>query len=837
MRSPLLPPLVVAALLLPACSSTPPDEEVDRRMRFESAEATVEINTAPFALRILDAGGKTVLATATGAGDGAYGGPAATIDEGPRGAKILPGWDRYTPVEDPWRRVGNARVRAERIDGVVLEFAGRGLFLTLDVSLKGPRVRLELDAREAEDEATPGTLNKTSLSFALRPDEHFYGLGERFATVDHRGQSLYAWAEEGGLGQGEETPEGPGNPYPNGPSMTYFPVPFFVSSEGYGVFVDTTFRSEVHLGGESSDAWRTAVNARSFATTIYVRSEPLAAIADYTEDTGRPPVPAPWVFGPRRRVNRGAMVEGVDEYLLMRQRKIPITGIDDALHFLPALSHVGIEPDVAQWTSDLHAAGYKVMAYNNPYVAESSPKAETDYTYGKDHGYFVKGPDGEPSLTSFISGNPLTVAAIDLTNPEAEDWYKGLLRRTLDLGYDGWMHDFGEYTAHDAVFHDGRRGDEVHNEFPVLSARAAHELLEKERPGDYLFFVRSGYRGTQALVPAVWGGDAEATFDETQGLPSAVRGGLNLSMSGVPYWGSDMTGFKCITDAPNDKEVFLRWVEFGAVSPIMMEQNACSNPILKKTKWNLWNDQDTQDVYAKYARLHTRLFPYFMTLAREAAGSGRPLTLHPFLLHPREPAAWSVEDAYYLGPALYVAPVVRRGETTKKAWLPPGARYVDLDDLTVLAGGGERMIPAPLEKLPLLLVSEQILPLLDPSIDTLASATDPSVVTLDQVSDRLDVLVALPPGGRASLTLADGTVLDASRAADQGNPGALAKASAATIDACASCFVATREGDVERLRATSALAAGSELVIEDVTLTVKGGPARRVRWDVLRIAP
>ncbi|WP_437999739.1 TIM-barrel domain-containing protein [Sorangium sp. So ce185] len=837
MRSPLPPPLALIALLLPACSSTAPPGPEDRLLRFESPDAAVEINTAPFALRILDAEGNTVLETAKGAGDGAYGGPAATIDEAVHRTGFLPGWDEFTPIEGPWRRAAHATVRAERSDGATIELARDGLFLTLDVSLDGPRVRLALDASEAEGQAEPGALNKTSLSFALRQDEHFYGLGERFATVDHRGQSLYAWAEEGGLGQGEDAPAGPGNPYPNGPSMTYFPVPFFLSSQGYGVYLDTTFRSEVHLGSEASDTWRMAVDAPSFAATIYVRSEPLAAIADYTEDTGRPPVPAPWVFGPRRRVNRGSMIDGVDEYLLMRQRDIPITGIDDALHFLPALSHLGVEDEVAQWTSDLHAAGYKVMAYNNPYIAENAPNAEADYTYAKDHGFLVKGPDGEPSLTTFISGQLLTVAAVDLTNPDAVAWYKDLLRRTLDLGYDGWMHDFGEYTAHDAVFHDGRRGDEVHNEFPVLSARAAHELLEEERPGDYLFFVRSGYSGTQALVPAVWGGDAEATFDETQGLPSAVRGGLNLSMSGVPYWGSDVTGFKCITSAPNDKEVFLRWVQLGAASPIMMEQDACSNPVTKKTKWKLWNDQETQDVYAKYARLHTRLLPYFMTLAEEAANSGKPLSMHPFLLHPRDPAAWSVDDAYYLGPALYVAPVVRRGETSRKAWLPPAAQYVDLDDLTAYPGGSEQVIPAPLEKLPLLLVSEQILPLLDPSIDTLAPAADPSVVTLEQVSDRLDVLVALPPGGRARLTLADGTTLEASRGAEQGNPGALEEASAATIEACASCFLATSEGGVERLRATSKLAESSEIALEDVTLTAKGGPARRVRWDVLRLRP
>lgn len=815
----------------PAAEQAPP-------IYLRSPDATVEIHLEPFSMRILDPSGNPVLSTAKGESGGAYGGPSATVDTPVIASTGLPGWDGYIAGEAAWRRAARAEARDVQPDKATLELVdeAEGLFLTLSVDVAGPRVHLSLNARERAAPEAPSALNKTSLSFELPGDEHFFGMGERFGSVDHRGLSLYSWAEEGPLGQGESEPPGATNPYPNGPSMTYFPVPFLLSSRGYGLHLETTFRSELHMGSEQPNLWRAAVNASAFKATVYVNADPLATLADYTEDSGRPPVPAPWVFGPRRRVNRGAQVNGVDEYQLMRERKIPVTAIDDALHFLPALSFLGIEPEVMQWTATLHAAGYKAIAYNNPYVASNHPNAAADYAYGKDRGYFIKGPDGEPSLTEFISGTLLQVAAVDLTNPDAVAWFQSLLQRTLDHGYDGWMHDFGEYTARDATAFDGRRGDELHNAFPVLSAKAAHDLLEEQRPGDYLFFVRSGGSGTQAYVPAVWGGDAEATFDETQGLPSAVRGGLNLSMTGVPYWGSDMTGFKCLTDAPNDKEVFLRWVEFGAVSPIMMEQDACKTLVGGgKKKWRLWNDEETIAHYAKYAGLHTRLQPYFTRLAELASESGRPLSLHPFLTHPREPAAWTVSDAYFLGPSLYVSPVVRRGQTVKETWLPPGARYVDLADYKVYDGGGSVSIPAPLGKLPLLLVSEQILPLLDPSIDTLAPATDPAVVTVDKVADRLDLLVALPAGGKARFELDDGTELEASRGpADQGNPGGLAEVTAAEVGTCASCFIASKEGDVSRIRVSSEMAATSDISIQDVRLTVKGGPPRRMRWDILR---
>ncbi|MBK8252061.1 MAG: glycoside hydrolase family 31 protein [Polyangiaceae bacterium] len=807
------------------------DEEENLPIVIKSSQTQLTISLSPFELSIRNKDGVEILTSSKG--EGAYQTIAATVDTPYTLAKPLPGWDTYDANEGPWAGATEASIVELSQSSAKLNVRGEGVNFTFTASVEGERVHIAFEAGGEAEGAAP--FNKTSIAWSLPDDERFYGLGERFASVNHRGFSLYTWAEEGSLGQGEKAPVGPQNPYPNGPSMTYFPVPFFLSSRGYGIHLTTTYRTETHFGSEGESAYRLAANADHLSFTVYTQGDPLKVIDAYTEDTGRPMIPAPWVFGPRRRVGVNALVNGVPESVAMRQNKIPVTGIDDAVHFLPALSHLGKESELATWTSGLHDLGYKAMCYNNPYVAKDNENAAADYQFGLDNGYFVKLPDGSPALTQFISGKLLTLATIDLSNPNAFTWFQSLLKRSLDLGYDGWMHDFGEYIPRDAVLFDGRRGDEFHNAFPVLSAKAAYELMEKERPGDYLFFVRSGGSGTQAYVPAVWGGDAEATFDETQGLPSTVRAGLNLSMSGVPYWGSDMTGFKCLTGDPNDKEVFLRWVEFGAVSPIMMEQNACSNPIEKKEKWKLWNDQETIDIYRKYALLHTRLAPYFEVLAREAHESGKPISIHPFLLYPSDVDAGAVEDAYYLGSGLYVSPVVRRGLTSKKTYLPPG-RYVEWDTLSVDNGGAWVDTNVPLDKLPMWLVEGQIVPLLDPSIDTLAPATDPSVVTPQSVADVLDVRVALSTGQTASITLADGTVLTAARLeSDQGNPAQLAQVSTLSETAnCESCYFTDSPGNVERAAVTSALSTQSSVQVLDLSLEAKGPSARRIRWEVLR---
>ncbi|MEO7092881.1 MAG: TIM-barrel domain-containing protein, partial [Polyangiales bacterium] len=809
----------------------PDDELPPAPIEIGDGSTHVRIELNPFRLTLAD-GARIALTTI--AGEGAA---EATHDEPGDIKQAIPGWDGYEAVEDAWARPREASLVEKTASSARLRLTADGGTIELSITITGAKVVLRETStgRSKNDAARPW--NKMAMSFALGADTHLFGLGERYASIDHRGLSLYSWSEEAGLGAGESAPLGPANPFPSGPSMTYFPVPFFLSSDGVGVHVRTNLRVETHFGSERPDALRVAINGTEMDLVVYLHEDPLATIDDFTRDTGRPMLPAPWVFGPRRRVSPEYLVDGVEEWKVLRQRKVPTTGLDDSVHFLPARSELGREAELEAWTKALHANGYKVQGYYNPYVASNRPSAKTDYDYGVSHGLFLLKPDGTPGLTNFVSGTLLDVAAIDLTNPEGVAWFQSILGRSRALGYDGWMHDFGEYTRRDWTAHDGRNGAQLHNEFPVLSAKAAHDFWEKERPNDYLFFVRSGWTGTQAYAPVVWGGDPEATFDETQGLPAMLRGGVNLAMSGVPFWGSDISGFKCFDNsAPRDKEMYLRWAQFGAVSPVMMEQNACTAIVEKKTKWTLYSDDETTKVYGDLARLHTRLQPYFLVLAKQANLTGRPLMMHPFLLHPKEKAAWSVPDAFYLGPALYASPVVRRGVFEKKTWLPPGKRFVDLDDLRVYQGGAEVTIPAPLAKLPLLRVSGEILPLLDASIETLAPATDPEVVTLEKVSDRLDLQVALAAGQEAKLVLVDGTELTATRAADAGNPASIAIApTEADLAACDGCYLDTKQGDVDRLRVTTTLAATTDVTLQDVHLVARGPSARRIRWDVLRL--
>ncbi len=823
--------ILAAAVTLVACG---PSASTPNEWRSTQSGVTVEVTTAPFSLVIRGQDGQEVLRLFDGVG--AYGPLAATVDEPRFFDQVVPGWDGYEANEGESIAAADPQLEGVSSDEVTVRFR-KPLDATLRVIHRGDRVRFEAQTESLVPHAPEGPRTRASVAFHLRDDEQFFGLGERTATVNHRGWSLYNWCEEGGLGAGEGEPPGPSNPYPNGVSMTNFPIPLVHSSAGYALHLDTTYRSEFHLGSEVDDAWRITVDRNAFAFTVYSDPSPLRNLDLYTQDTGRPILPAPWVFGPRRRLSLGDTAFGEPEWQVLRRRGVPTTSLDDNVHFLPALSHVGREAELRDWVDTLHAHGFKVMAYNNPYVSTLSERARADVQAGIERGVLLRDEAGLIAETFLISGSPETIATIDLTLAEGKAWFQSLLRRTLDLGYDGWMHDFGEYVKRGWRAGDGRRGDELHNAFPVLSAQAAYELLERERPGNFHFHVRAGYSGSQKYVPAVWNGDPEATFDPTQGLPASLFAGVNISMSGIAYWGSDISGFKCYTDDPRDKEMYLRWAQLGAVSPIMQSQSACANVAGRRQKWTLWSDDETVDVYGRMARLHTRLQPYFSLLARTAHETGAPLMRHPFLLFPRMPEAWSVREAFFLGDALYAAPVVRRGQREKTVWLPPG-RYVEWNEQRAFDGDQVITVPAPLTRLPLFLVENRIVPLLDQSIETLAEATVSDVVTPSKVDDRLDAVVFMTEG-TTTRTLEDGIELTIER---QAEAGANATADLTAVEAgaladCSSCFndapVTDRAGGaVGRLRINTDTADSSDLRFGRFRLRHRANRPVRIRWDV-----
>ena len=801
-----LPVLLVLLLAPGGCGSSPCGDGVEAaQLTMESADMTVEIATKPYALTVVDATGHVVVQDGTlGWTSGSFG----------IGKALYNGYYFFEPHFDPWREQLTV-VAAEQKDGEidVTLHGSDDTCITVSHVLRAGALRVEARAGGTEPRAW-------EVGFASPSGEAFLGLGERFDRVDHRGLAVYNWPEEGGLTMGEDAPPAADNPYPNGGTMTYYPVPFFLSTAGYGFWLDTTYFNQFELASEVPDAWRTWEVGPTLAFEIYVpvagdaRPWPLQVLDTFTATTGRAMVPPDWSFGPRRRINRGGMVNGVPEIQAMRDQGLAITAADDTLHFLPDGNDIGHEPELRAWVQQAAALGYKMIGYYNPYFSAdpASPLANVT-AEGVANDYFLKaGDDGTLGTVTLISGKALTVYTIDPTFPDAVTWFTDQFRRALDLGYAGWMYDFGEYVQGNWTAHDGSTGVSLHDAFPVLYDKAAHDALEQLRPGDWYYFSRSGYTGAQQYAPMTWSGDPDASFGQAEGLPAQVRATITLSMSGVAHVGSDIGGFKCQHNLPDtaNGELLARWIEVGAMSSDMHDEDACSGG---GTKATIWSSTDAQTAWRTYARLHTRLGPYMSALAVHAHDTGAPLVMSPWLLHPERDDLAPADDAFYFGPSLYVVPVVTRGATTVTTKLPPG-ELVDWRDGSLYDGGSVATLPAPLTELPLLLVDGGLIPMLDASIDTLAPESSPTVVGPSDVADVYDVVGAISRAtGSAAFTLADRGTLAAHY---DGSP-----------IACAGCTVVRIGPRVQRVQveATGDVDAGG--------LTLRAtGVTRRLRWDV-----
>lgn len=820
---------LVAILLLSACSSTPPDQVL-------SADGiTVTIGSAPYRLTIRDASGRTVLASRPDGGGDGYGSVGWTSGRIDYEVGVSPGFYTITKILDDWRDRFEVVSSVREGNVVTSTLVRTGTRRTIHVKHEIRDGALRVEAATVDGEPLP---RAWAAAFAAAPDEAFIGFGERFNRVNQRGKNVFAWLEEGGFGKPEGEPAGPDNPYPSGELMTYYPVPFFVSSAGYGFWLDSTYYNEFRLATDHDDAWQVFDAGPRLAYEVYLprpsddRAWPYQVVDAFTARTGRPMVPPPWAYGPRRRIGRGAMRSNgtatVPEIQAMRDLDLAITSADDALHFLPTGSDIGIEDELRAWTAEGHRLGFKVMGYYNALFGSDPSPISATVERGLQNGYFLRDENGVPLVVYLISGRFLNVYQVDFTSLAARVFFGAELDRALALGYDGWMWDFGEYVAPTALTSDGRSGEEYHNRYPVEYDQAGHDALEARRPGNWFFFARAGYTGAQQYTPFVWGGDPEASFSDSLGVPSVVRAAINMGLVGVANWGSDIGGFKCFSgSAKADGELWARWIEIGSMHPNMQDQDACSgpnnDPVPKKS---IWTAPEAMAAWKRYARLHTRLFPTFWALAHEAHATGAPIVRSLFFAEPTAEMA-TIDDEFLVGPGLLVAPVVKRGAVARDVRFPSGT-FVDLERRG-LHVGTTAAYPAPLDVLPLFLREGTAIVLLDETIDTLADEDDPAIVSPKDVADVYDVIaVARRGGAEAGMTLADGTRVAARATGEFAAPSGWSDVSATpdALRACVDCYVV--DGRAVRLatRAPSVTAGG---------LTVTNTTGRRVRWDLTLI--
>jgi alpha-glucosidase len=574
-----------------------------------------------------------------------------------------------------------------------------------------------------------------SQSFAATDGERFLGFGERShaASLDHGVIENYVGE---GPYQHEEYPflvgTVPAWAMRERPDATYFPLPWVLSTAGYGLSIDQDDLSYVRLRTESADSWSIEAEADLLSYTIYAGPAPLDALRRYTAAAGRQPAPERWFFGPWYQTGHENHIPPAEE-----QRQLaaldgaPASAAETHCRYLPLGEDRGHAESERARTAFFHSRGLAALSYINPIVAWDYPEA---FEPALAAGALQRHASGEPYLYQGYAGGRVPPhtdeTQYDFTAPRAAALWTAVAERIVAAGYDGWMEDFGEYTPLDAVTSDGQTGPAPHNRYPTdfhTAAAAAAAEFEQRHGRRLARFVRSGWRGTPPAVPIVWGGDPTTGWG-FDGLASAVTCGLSLGASGVAMWGSDTGGFMSTVQRLTP-DLLRRWIQFSAFCPVMRTK-AAGIEVQPYDRPQIWDD-DILPTWRRWAGWHTRLNDYLMTAHEAYRETGRPIMCALELAYP---GIGPVPGQYLLGPELLVAPVLEPDCTQRRVLLPPG-RWLDLfDPGRSFTGPGEITMQVGPDDMPVLVRAGAVLALLPENVVSLSPYAP-------ELSDRRSVLV------------------------------------------------------------------------------------------------
>lgn len=613
----------------------------------ETSNLTLEVQKNPFTIAFKDRQGKTLTR-------------GIEPEERPRsifGLKRNGHWSRISRLADVLKHNGKYIFEGITDAGDSVEIVIEEKPSMMQLEMRGPK----------------GT-EAIGYAFDAYPDEHFYGMGQRFNSLDLRGQEIPTYDQKWTV-----------------------PVPFFLSNRGYGIYVETDANFTFDFCTRDDAVYSFWVEQPGMRFYFIYGPAPKEIVKLYTSMTGRMMKPPLWEFGVWKW--RDWVFDETEVYqdaTMLKSLDIPasVIFIDSpwSNEYIDYEFNPKQFPNPKKMIDDLHRMGYRVLLWIVPFI---NPAAK-NYRKADEKGYFVKDSTGRTYLIRWWTpSGSLEMGLstegkggmIDFTNPDAVKWWQSQISKVLDLGIDGFKLDDCELLPDDAYLFNGKRGYEMKN-YPLLYCKSVHDLMQEKRQGDFVLIARAGSAGSQKYIPAFWAADQTADFDLRTGLPSVIRGGQSIGLVGFPFWGSDIGGYK---GSPG-KEVFIRWIEFGAFSPVM--------EVGGKSYHEPWMfDDETIKTFRRYAQLHTYLLPYISHYAEVALSEGIPIMRPLFLEFPDDLQAYNEEFEYMFGGELLVAPVYQPGDS-RSIYLPEG-KWMDFWSHRILKGPEKiKSLKVPLDKIP-----------------------------------------------------------------------------------------------------------------------------------------
>jgi alpha-glucosidase (family GH31 glycosyl hydrolase) len=554
-----------------------------------------------------------------------------------------------------------------RCAGLTLVLDGEPSILTVEDAKGNPAQRL--------------SWNGSALTFQTG-DVPLLGLGQGGPQFDRRGTTDMMKSGQGG--------------YRLASHGSRVPIPWLVGTGGWAMFIHQPTGAFDFSGKEGRFLPKEAGGAIDIFLAI--DKDPAALMRAYATITGLPQMPPLWSLGYQQSHRTlGPPEEIVAEAREFRARKLPC----DAMIYLGT----GFCPN--GWNTDNGEFGWNPRAFPDP------PKAIAAL-HGEGFKIVLHVVIEGKTMTGRVT-DPCTAPPLPSGRTPDGKWppdrqvscYWPNHKPLADLGIDGWWPD---------------QGDGLDSPSRLARNRMYYEGQQLWRPGQRVYALhRNGFAGMQRFASFLWSGDVESRWDT---LATHIPIAVNTGLSGIPYWGTDIGGFVATEEFTG--ELYARWFQFAAFNPLFRSHGRDwrmhlpwgwtkgERGFAETAKWHpdpaSLRDDRIEPICRTYLEWRYRLLPYLYTAVAESCASGMPIIRAMWLHFADDPIAVARGDQYMFGPDLLVAPVVEKGATRRRLYLPRG-RWRDFWSGALLEGGREIERPVDLATLPLYVRAGAVLPL------------------------------------------------------------------------------------------------------------------------------
>lgn len=511
------------------------------------------------------------------------------------------------------------------------------------------------------------------ISFNLTSDEVLYGGGARALGMNRRGKRLplYNRAHYG---------------YQTESELMNFTLPIVASSKMFMIHFDNAPIGYLDLDSKNNNTLTYETISGRKTYQVIVGDSWLDLIKNYTNLTGKQPLPPRWSFGNfSSRFGYHSQKETENTIAKFKEEKIPVDAVILDLYWFGkdvkgTMGNLAVYkdsfPDMKGMVSKLNNQGVKTVLISEPFVLTTSNR----WQEALDKDVLAKDSLGKPFTYDFYFGN---TGLIDIYHPKGEQWFWNRYKEIIDLGVKGLWGDLGEPEVHPSkLIHATGTADEVHNIYGHDWARLVYEGYQRDYPNERPFILmRAGYSGSQRYGLIPWSGDVSRSWGGLQSQPEIA---LQMGIQGLGYMHSDLGGF---AGANLDDELYSRWLQYGVFQPIYRphaQEDVASEPVFRSSK--------AKALAKESIELRYQLLPYNYNLGYQNSHTGAPLMRPLFFEEPSKTQLRTLSSTYLWGHDFLITPILKPGVKQKEVYFPSTNNWFNFYTDEKIVGGQTKFV-------------------------------------------------------------------------------------------------------------------------------------------------